>query len=197
MVEQRQLAERQRQLGNAAFKAGQFSEALRCYEAGLDAQRHSMALHANAALAALKLGCHVQALEHCDKVGVCFCACRARYARSCAHARAPVSHVAADVARAVLLLLLLLLLQVLHLAEVLHHTREHPLCVKALQRRAAAHQVGMGASTRGTCTQRVLAAISADPGACLWCARCCCPAGPGAAQQGRGRPAGSRPHAAW
>lgn len=68
MVEQRQLAERQRKLGNAAYKNGQYSEALRCYEGGLDAQRHNMALHANAAMAALKLRCFVQAQEHCDKV---------------------------------------------------------------------------------------------------------------------------------
>jgi tetratricopeptide (TPR) repeat protein len=69
MVEQRQIAERQRQAGNTAFKEQQYSEALRCYQAGLEVQRHSMALHANAAAAALKLNCYVQALEHCDKVG--------------------------------------------------------------------------------------------------------------------------------
>lgn len=68
MVQQRQLAERQRVAGNAAFKAGQYSEALRCYQLGLESQRHSMTLHANAAMAALKLSCYVQALEHCDKV---------------------------------------------------------------------------------------------------------------------------------
>jgi hypothetical protein len=32
-------------------------------------------------------------------------------------------------------------MQVLHLADVLHNTPNHPLCVKALQRRAAAYQV--------------------------------------------------------
>lgn len=68
MVEQRQVAERQRQLGNEAYKAKQFAEALRCYECGLETQKHSMALHANAAMAALKLKCYVQAMEHCDKV---------------------------------------------------------------------------------------------------------------------------------
>lgn len=68
MVEQQQIAERQRQLGNDAFKSGQYSEALRCYELGLEAQRHNMALHANAAMAALKLKCYVAAQEHCDKV---------------------------------------------------------------------------------------------------------------------------------
>ena len=69
MVEQRQLAERQRVRGNEAFRACNYSEALRQYEQGLDAQRHSMALHANAAMAALKMRCFVQAMEHCDKVG--------------------------------------------------------------------------------------------------------------------------------
>lgn len=69
MVEQRQIAERQRVAGNEAFKAGQYSEALRCYQLGLEAQKTNMALHANAAQAALKLSCFVQAIEHCDKVG--------------------------------------------------------------------------------------------------------------------------------
>lgn len=68
MVQQRQLAERQRVAGNAAMAAGQWSEALRCYEVGLESQRHSMVLHANAVLAALKIKAYVQALEHCDKV---------------------------------------------------------------------------------------------------------------------------------
>jgi len=71
MVEQRQLAERQRVAGNAAMAAGQWSEALRCYELGLESQRHSMVLHANAALAAIKIKCYVQAMEHCDKVSRC------------------------------------------------------------------------------------------------------------------------------
>ena len=61
MTEQRQLAERQRVAGNEAFKGGQWAEALRCYEIGIDSQRHNAALHANAAMAALKLGCYVQA----------------------------------------------------------------------------------------------------------------------------------------
>lgn len=68
MVEQRQIAERMRVAGNEAFKAGQYSEALRCYQMGVDAQKTNMALHANAAQAALKLQCYVQAIEHCGKV---------------------------------------------------------------------------------------------------------------------------------
>ena len=71
MVEQRQIAERQRIAGNDAFKARQYSEALRCYQLGLEAQKVSMALHGNAAMAALKLNCFVQAIEHCDKVRAC------------------------------------------------------------------------------------------------------------------------------
>ncbi len=74
MVEQRQLAERARVAGNEAFKAGQFSEALRCYQSGIEVQKTNMALHANAAQAAIKLACYVQAIEHCDKVaGLCAC----------------------------------------------------------------------------------------------------------------------------
>ncbi len=69
MVERRQLAERARVAGNAAYKSQQYSEALRCYQQGLEAERSNMALHANAAMAALKLSCYVQTIEHCDKVG--------------------------------------------------------------------------------------------------------------------------------
>lgn len=68
MVEQRQVAERQRVKGNALFKQGQYSEAYQCYDIGLGSQRHNMALHANAAMASIKTGCFVQAIEHCDKV---------------------------------------------------------------------------------------------------------------------------------
>ncbi|KAK9823542.1 hypothetical protein WJX72_003579 [[Myrmecia] bisecta] len=68
MVEQRQVAERQRVQGNELYKQGRFSEAYQCYELGLDAQRHNMALHANAAMASIKQGCYVQTIEHCDKV---------------------------------------------------------------------------------------------------------------------------------
>ena len=68
LVEQRQLAERQRVRGNELFKQKRFSEAYQCYEIGLDAERHSMTLHANAAMASLKLQCWIQAIEHCDKV---------------------------------------------------------------------------------------------------------------------------------
>ena len=37
------------------------------YAVGLDAQRHSAVLHANAALASLRVKAYVQAIEHCDK----------------------------------------------------------------------------------------------------------------------------------
>lgn len=70
MVEQRQIAERMRVKGNEAFKAHQYSEALRCYQEGLSSEKTNMALHSNAAMAALKVQCYVQAIEHCDKVRV-------------------------------------------------------------------------------------------------------------------------------
>lgn len=71
MVSQRQLAERQRVEGNALYAQGQFTAAFQCYETGLDAERHNMALHGNAAQVLLKMGCYVQAIEHCDKVCCC------------------------------------------------------------------------------------------------------------------------------
>ena len=42
-------------------------DAAQAYAVGLDAQRHSAALHANAALASLRMRCYVQAIAHCDK----------------------------------------------------------------------------------------------------------------------------------
>lgn len=71
MVSQRQLAERQRVAGNALYSQGQFTAAFQCYETGLDAERHNMALHSNAAQVLIKMGCYVQAIEHCDKVLSC------------------------------------------------------------------------------------------------------------------------------
>ncbi|GIL99722.1 hypothetical protein Vretimale_4862 [Volvox reticuliferus] len=68
LVERRQLAERCRVRGNEAYKTRQYSEALRCYQQGIESERTNMALHANAAMAALKINCFVQAIEHCDKV---------------------------------------------------------------------------------------------------------------------------------
>lgn len=68
MVQARQLAERCRVAGNAAFKQKQWAEAYRCYEEGLDAERANAKLQGNAAMAALKMGCYAQAIVHCDKV---------------------------------------------------------------------------------------------------------------------------------
>jgi len=42
-------------------------DAAQAYAVGLDAQRHSAALHANAALASLRMRCYVQSIAHCDK----------------------------------------------------------------------------------------------------------------------------------
>lgn len=38
---------------------------------GIESEKTSMTLHANAAQAALKVSCFVQAIEHCDKVKLC------------------------------------------------------------------------------------------------------------------------------
>ncbi|KAG1662073.1 hypothetical protein FOA52_005320 [Chlamydomonas sp. UWO 241] len=67
MVEARQVAERMRVKGNDAFKAKQWSESLSCYQEGIASERTNMTLHANAAQAAIKINCYVQAIEHCDK----------------------------------------------------------------------------------------------------------------------------------
>jgi tetratricopeptide (TPR) repeat protein len=146
MVEQRQLAERARIAGNAAMAAGQWAEALRCYESGLEAQRHNMALHANAALAALKKSCFVQALEHCDKVGTAM-GWQGLLLVGCPHL--PGVHMLAS--RSVISSAQCALahmqscatpahLKVLHIADALHGRPRDPLCVKALMRRAAALQ---------------------------------------------------------
>lgn len=64
-------------------------------------------------------------------------------------------------------------LQLLHLAEVLHNTPQHPLCVKALQRRAAAHQVRPP-------TELMMRACKSCSAACISCrsAHCCAHAHP-------------------
>lgn len=68
MLEQRQMAERCRVAGNEAYKAGQWTVAYGHYELGLVSQRTNVKLQSNAAMASLKMGCHVQAIEHCDRV---------------------------------------------------------------------------------------------------------------------------------
>lgn len=55
-----QVAERCRVRGNDAFKAGRFAEAYQQYSLGLESQKTNMTLHANAAMASLKMGCFVQ-----------------------------------------------------------------------------------------------------------------------------------------
>lgn len=68
MVKDRQRAERCRMAGIEAFKNKQWAEAYRCFEEGTLAERANVKLHSNAAMASLKMGCYVQALEHCDRV---------------------------------------------------------------------------------------------------------------------------------
>lgn len=68
LVEGRQRAERCRVAGNAAYKQQQWAEAYRSYEEGLEAERSNAKLQSNAAMAALKMNCFAQAIEHCDKV---------------------------------------------------------------------------------------------------------------------------------
>ena len=66
-VRARQTAHRRREEGNAAFRGGQFAEALRCYELGLEADKRSLELHGNAAMAALKCEMFVQCIDHASK----------------------------------------------------------------------------------------------------------------------------------
>jgi hypothetical protein len=57
--------------GNALFKGKRYTEAYQCYEIGLSHEKPNMALHANAAMASIKMKCFVQAVTHCDKVPAC------------------------------------------------------------------------------------------------------------------------------
>lgn len=68
MKDQRRIAERLRVEGNEAFKRGQYSVAYQLYASGVEHHKSSAALHANAAMASIKLGCFVQAIDHCDRV---------------------------------------------------------------------------------------------------------------------------------
>lgn len=68
LVEGRQRAERCRVAGNAAFQQKQWADAYRWYVEGLEAERSNGKLQSNAAMAALKMGCFAQSIEHCDKV---------------------------------------------------------------------------------------------------------------------------------
>lgn len=68
MVKERQRAERCRVAGIQAFKGKQWAEAYRCFDEGAQTERSNVNLHSNAAMASLKMGCYVQAIEHCDKV---------------------------------------------------------------------------------------------------------------------------------
>lgn len=169
----------------------------------MESQRHNMTLHANAAMAALKLKCYIAAQEHCDKVGeggslvdINASGCH----NTSAHASsgdaflwrlprmripAKIKAVAVAVCHVTFFVRMgrrlvwclhhccVVSLQVLHLAEVLHNTPQHPLCVKALQRRAAAHQVRPP-------TELMMRACKSCSAACISCrsAHCCAHAHP-------------------
>ena len=62
--EKEALAERERLEGNRLLRAGQAAAALAAYERGLAANKRSLALHANAAQAALSSKCFVAAVDH-------------------------------------------------------------------------------------------------------------------------------------
>lgn len=134
MVSQRQLAERQRGQGNALYSQGQFTAAFQCYDTGLEAERHNMALHSNAAQVLIKMGCYVQAIEHCDKVES---GTNEHESLSSAVQRSEIN--------------MTTVIQVLHLAEFLHNRPTDPLCAKALWRRAAARKVSTTTISVITC----------------------------------------------
>eukprot|EP00884_Botryococcus_braunii_P022874 jgi/Botrbrau1/9270/Bobra.180_1s0027.1 len=129
MVEQRQLGERHRVAGNQLYKQGRLPEAIREYEAGLEHDRHNMALHANASLCCLRTGCYADTIQHADRVfplsplepspqNAELCALMETTLGRQAPAGKPVEGP----------------------AEFLHNRPDDPLCVKALQRRAAARR---------------------------------------------------------
>ena len=131
----RQVAERRRVEGNVAYAAGQFSEALRCYDLGLESEKRNKALHANAAMAALKSSCFVQ-------VGCC----RAGTADvPCAHWRRPKGghRLTPPLPPSAPRQAIEHCDSVINLAEFFHQNLSDPLVLKAYQRRAAAHQ-GLG-----------------------------------------------------
>lgn len=68
MVETRQKVDRYRVAGNAAYKDQDYATACSCYEAGLELDGANVALHANAAMALLKLNRYKEAVRHCDQV---------------------------------------------------------------------------------------------------------------------------------
>ena len=60
MKSKQRTALRMKEAGNAAYKQGQWTEAYKNYEAGLEADKRVIELQANAAMASLKIGCPVQ-----------------------------------------------------------------------------------------------------------------------------------------
>lgn len=68
MVRDRQHAERCRKAGIEAYSNKQWAKAYMHFDEGCHAERSNPKLHSNAAMAAIKMGCYAQSIEHCEKV---------------------------------------------------------------------------------------------------------------------------------
>jgi hypothetical protein len=60
-------AEKDKEAGNRAFKAQQYSEALRCYDNAIDNAKCTRVMYTNRAFAHIKLGNWARAVEDCDR----------------------------------------------------------------------------------------------------------------------------------
>jgi len=65
--ERDRLAEQEKENGNRAFRAKQYSEARKCYDTAIGYKKDSRALFVNRAFAHVKLGNWASAIEDCDK----------------------------------------------------------------------------------------------------------------------------------
>jgi len=68
MKRKEKVAAKCKEAGNRAYKAGQYAEAYKNYEEGLENEKKNIEMQCNAAMASIKMGCAVQAVEHCDQV---------------------------------------------------------------------------------------------------------------------------------
>ena len=67
-AEREKLADIEKEAGNRAFKAQQYSEAVRCYTVAIDNNKCDRVLYNNRAFAYVKMGSWASAIEDCDKV---------------------------------------------------------------------------------------------------------------------------------